>query len=215
MSAHPTKHQMKQKSDLHMVRKLWHFVGICVMAVVYNYVPLRVSWVIILILSGFFIPLDLLRQKHAGLNRFTVRLFRPVMRTHELTSISGMTYLFLGCIFLLFLNAKHVVTLTLLFLAIGDPVASYFGVRFGKDRILGSKTLQGTMAAFAACTAVAALYYFFNNIMIERLLIVVPLSGLIGALAELIPIGKLDDNFSFPVVGASLLWLLFTIYGGF
>jgi dolichol kinase len=116
---------------------------------------------------------------------------------------------------LLALFDRHIVTLTLLFLAFGDPIASFCGIQFGKDKILGNKTLQGTLGSFAACTVIGALYYYFNNLMTERLLIVAPLSGLIGALAELVPIGKLDDNLTFPIIGSALLWVLFLVYGGF
>jgi diacylglycerol kinase (CTP) len=206
---------LKQKSDLHVSRKIWHCFGICIMAVIYNFATIRTSWIIVLSICAILIPIDILRLRRPGLNKAIVRLFSRVMRNNESEAISGMTYLFLGAAFLLIMNQKHVVTLTLLFVAFGDPVASFFGIRFGKDRILGNKTLQGTMAAFVLCTTISALYYYFNNIMTERLLIVAPLSGLIGALAELLPIGKLDDNFSFPVLGSILLYLLFTVYGGF
>jgi len=211
----PTLQRLKQKSDLHLSRKIWHCGGICGMAFAYAFMPNRMAWVTLIGLSAFIIPLDLLRLKHLGLNHTTMRVFGPVMRHHEKGALSGFSYLLIGAMFLLWFNQFHIVILTLLFLAFGDPVASFFGLRFGKDKILGSKTLQGTMAAFVVCTIISAVYYYFNNIMTERLLIVVPLSGLIGAAAELIPIGKIDDNLSFPVLGASLLWLLFTVYGGF
>ncbi len=210
------QHQsLKQRSDIHLSRKLWHCVGICMMAAIYNYFGAKVSWILVLVAAGFFIPLDLLRQKQPALNRLTVRVFGPVMRKHEFHAISGMTYLYLGCIFLLLINSHHIVTLTLLFLAFGDPIASFFGIRYGKDRILGRKTLQGTLAAFAVCTLISAIYYYFNNLMTERLLIVAPISGVIGALAELLPIGRLDDNLTFPIVCAVLLLALFKVYGGF
>jgi dolichol kinase len=211
----PSLQRLKQKSDLHLSRKFWHCVGICGMAAAYALMPNRMAWIALFALSAFIIPLDLLRLKFPRLNRNAMRIFGSVMRRHETDSLSGFSFLLLGAIFLLWLNQFHIVTLTLLFLAFGDPVASFFGLRFGKDKILGSKTLQGTMAAFIICTLISAIYYYFNNIMTERLLIVAPLSGLIGAAAELIPIGKIDDNLSFPVLGASLLWLLFTVYGGF
>ena len=206
---------MKQKSDIHLIRKLWHCIGILIMAAGYNYYGAHVAWILILTASIIFIPLDLLRQKNEALNKVTLKIFGPVMRRHEYNAISGMTSLFLGCIFLLTLGEPKIITLTLLFLAFGDPIASYFGIRYGKDRILGNKTLQGTIAAFVACTIIAGIFYYLNNIMIERLLIVAPLSGLIGALAELIPIGKLDDNLTFPVVSSVLLLALFKVYGGF
>lgn len=206
---------LRQKSDIHLSRKLWHCVGICAMAMVYNQFGSRVSWIALLILAGFFIPLDILRQYQPGLNRATVRLFGRVMRKYEYNAVSGMTYLYFGVMILLLIGNAHIITLTLLFLAFGDPIASFFGIRYGKDRILANKTLQGTMAAFAVCTIISGIYYYFNNLMTERLLIVAPISGLIGALAELLPIGKLDDNFTFPVVCAVLLLALFTVYGGF
>ena len=205
---------LKQKSDLHLSRKLWHCIGITGMAAVYNLFGVKTSWIILLVASALIIPLDILRLKRPGLNRVTLKIFGPLMRRHESGEISGMTYLYLGCMFLLFFKSKHIVTLALLFLAFGDPVASFFGIRYGKDKILGNKTLQGTMAAFGTCTVIAAIYYYFNNLMIERLLIVAPLSGLIGAVAELIPIGKLDDNLTFPVVSSCLLWVLFQVYAG-
>lgn len=207
--------ELKRKSDIHLSRKLWHCIGICLIAGIYNWVGTQLSWVLLLTVSATIVPLDLLRQKRPALNKITMRIFGAVMRRHESHSVSGLTYLFFGCMYLLAFFDRHIVTTTLLFLAFGDPLASFFGLRFGKDKILGNKTLQGTTAAFVTCTLIAGTYYYFNNLMTERLLIVAPLSGLIGALAELIPIGKLDDNFTFPVVGASLLWILFQIYGGF
>ena len=209
------QHQiLKQKSDIHLSRKLWHCVGICLMAAVYNLVPSKMSWTLVIAAVLFFLPLDYLRQKNQALNKFTIKVFGAVMRKHEMHALSGMSYLFVGCLVLLMLKDRHLITLTLLFLAFGDPIASYFGICYGKDKIFANKSLQGTMAAFGACTAISVVYFWFNNLMVERLLIVAPLAGLIGALAELLPIGKLDDNFTFPVVGGALLWLLFKVYGG-
>lgn len=204
---------LKQRSDLHLSRKLWHCAGISAMTAAYNLFGPSASWTALLAVSLFFIPIDFLRLRHPTLNRIALKVFGPLMRSHESVEISGMTYLFVGCMFLLMFKNPHIVTLTLLFLAFGDPIASFFGIRYGKDRILGRKTLQGTMAAFTTCTVLGAIYYYSNNLMLERLLIVAPLSGLIGALSELLPIGKLDDNLTFPIVCSCLLWILFQVYG--
>ncbi|RYZ70100.1 MAG: hypothetical protein EOP05_13800 [Proteobacteria bacterium] len=210
------QHQgLKHRSDIHLTRKLAHCVGICFIAAVFNLAGLKIAWIILICVSLFIIPLDILRQKNEALNKATLRVFGPFMRKHEAHAISGMTYLYLGCMVLLLFNDRHLITLTLLFLAFGDPIASFFGIRYGKDKIIGNKTLQGTMAAFVVCAIVAGVYCYFNNLMTERLLIVAPLSGLIGAVAELAPVGKLDDNFTFPVIAATLLYVLFKVYGGF
>jgi diacylglycerol kinase (CTP) len=207
------QHQgLKQRSDIHLTRKVAHCVGIGFMAVLFNLAGLKVAWVALILVSLVIIPLDLLRQKMPGLNRATLRIFGPFMRDRERNSISGMTSLYLGCAVLLLFRDPHIITLTLLFLAFGDPVASYFGIRFGKDPIIGHKTLQGTMAAFVVCAIIAAIYCYSHNLMTERLFIVAPLFGLVGAVAELAPIGKLDDNFTFPVISALLLSFLFFVF---
>lgn len=206
---------LKHKSDLHLARKLWHACGVCSMVVVYNICGPGWSWFVLGTVGAIMVPLDLMRKSNPTVNRMAVRVFGPVMRRHELDGLSGLTYLLAGALFLLLFFDRHILTTTLLFLAFGDPVASFFGLRFGKDKIVGNKTLQGTVAAFVTCTLIAAAYYYYHNIMTERLLIVAPLSGLIGALAEMIPVGKLDDNFTFPVICSVLLWTLFQLFGGF
>jgi dolichol kinase len=186
------------------------------MAAIYASFGLSVSWICLAAASAIFVPLDLLRPRWPGLNRVTLAIFGPFMRDREATGISGLTFMIGGCCILLFLfgEHRHLVILTLLLLAVGDPVASLFGVLYGRDRIWGQKTLQGTMAAFFACSAVAAVYFFWNNLMFDHLLIVVPITGLIAAASELVPVGKLDDNFTFPIVTSGLLWALMTMYGG-
>lgn len=207
--------KLRSKSDLHLARKIWHFTGIVGMVLLYNYFGTERSWWIILSLAAFFFPLDWLRQTRPKLNQATMKVFGPVMRQHEERAFSGLSYLLLGGIILLAFFERHVIIMSLLFLAIADPLASYVGIRFGRDRILGNKTLQGTLAAFFACSAIAGTYFYLNGIMTERLLIVAPISGVIGAATELIPIGKLDDNLTCPVLSALGLSALFYLYGGF
>ena len=207
--------ELKKKSDLHLSRKLWHACGIGLMVVIYSTAGHRVASLILFAAAAVVIPIDQLRRTKPALNRLAINLLGPVMRNHEMKQLSGMTYLIMGTAYLLLFFGQHLVMLTLLFLAIGDPVASFFGIRYGKDKIIGNKTLQGTMASFVICTVVAALYYYYQNVMTERLLIVAPLSGLIGAAAEVIPVGKLDDNLTFPIICSTLLWGLFHLFGGF
>lgn len=206
---------LKNKSDLHLVRKIWHAAGVTFMALVYQIAGHEKSWLILGISAALIIPFDALRRNNEKLNEIFIRIFGPVMRKHEATNLSGMSYLIMGGIVLMLFNDKHIVTLTLLFLAFGDPTASFCGIRYGKDKIIGNKSLQGTMGAFAVCTLTAAVYYYNQNLMTERLLIVAPLSGAAGAIAELFPVGKLDDNLTFPVISGVLLWGLFHLFGGF
>ena len=205
---------LKGREDQHLGRKIWHIAGVSLMALIYTFFGKQTSLNILIPLISIVLPLDFLRQKSPRLNTFVLKSLGWVMRKHEFKALTGTSYLFAGGLVLLFFP-PHIVILTLLFLAFADPLASYFGIRFGKDRIVGNKTLQGSAAAFVVCCIISAIYYYQNNIMIERLFIVSPLSGVIGALSELVPIGKLDDNFTFPVLCALFLSILFYLFGGF
>lgn len=205
---------LKQRNELHLARKIWHMGMVSLMWVIYLAAGPKLSFYILLGAALILLPIDLIRPKFPELNRLVIRMMGPVMRQSESNAASGVTYLIIGtCVLLLF--PPSIVKLVLLFLAFGDPIASFFGVKFGKDKILGNKTLQGTMAAFVTCTVISGIYYYAQNIMTERLFIVAPLSGVIGAFAELVPVAKLDDNFTIPVMSAVLLWGLFHLFGGF
>lgn len=105
-------------------------------------------------------------------------------------------------------------SLTLILLATADPLASYFGLRYGKDQLFGKKTLQGSLAAFFSSVIISAIFYFSRGLMVDRLLIVSLLSGLIAAVSELLPIGRLDDNLTFPILSSTCLLGVFYIFGG-
>lgn len=206
---------LKRRSDIHWARKIWHMGGVSIIAALYAYLPESTSLISLSIAWLLFVPADLLRFKYPPLNDFLVHMFRPIMRQHEVNRIAGTSYLLTGVTLVAFLFPREIVLLTMLFLAFADPIASYFGIRFGKDKIFGEKSLQGTLAAFFVC-AILTFYFLSSNwLLMDRLVVVSLLGGLIGALAELIPIWDLDDNFTLPMLSSTALWMLFSVFGAF
>lgn len=207
--------KLKHRSDIHFARKLWHFSGVMFIVVVYSQVSRSMALQLMTTFAFLAVLIDLVRHQWPGANRLVLSVFHPIMREHERHGLAGTSYLMLGVFLIMLLFPKSVVILALIFLGVADPLASYVGIRYGQDKIVGHKSLQGSMAAFIACTVLSGVYFYTQNLMLERLLIVSILAGLIGALAELLPVGKLDDNFTFPLVASSLLWVLFFVFGGF
>jgi diacylglycerol kinase (CTP) len=206
---------LKLRSDLHIARRLWHFFGVLLIVIIFNYIsrPLALSCLVATI--ALVVPVDLLRMKIPWLNRMALNLFDAVIRNSEVHQLSGLTYLLFGTFIIVALFPAKIVTLSLLMLAVGDPTSSVVGILYGRDKIIGNKSLQGAFGGFAACCFVALLYYLATGLMVERILLITVFSGLIGMLSEVIPIGRLDDNLTFPVLSSSLLWVLFYLFGGF
>lgn len=185
------------------------------MFLAYVYLPSAVSMSILVVAWSLFVPFDFLRHRNPALNDWAIHAFKPIMRQSEVRKLAGTTYLLSGVLIVDILFPQPVVALTLLFLAFADPIASYFGILYGKDKIFGHKSIQGFMAAFFVCAFLTFAFLAYHSYLRERLIVVSLLAGLVGAFAELIPIGKLDDNLTLPVISAVGLSLLFYFFGFF
>jgi diacylglycerol kinase (CTP) len=203
----------KKRSDLHLARKAWHVITVFLMFLTYRYTPEIVSKSILVIASCLFVPVDIFRHRFTALNDFLIHFFRPVLRVNEVNRLAGTTYLLIGVMLVTFLLPRPIVSLTLLFLAFADPFASFIGIRYGKDKIFGQKTIQGFVAAYLACFFCCLVFLYSTNIPQDRLIVFSLIAGLVGALAELVPVGNLDDNLTMPVLSGAGLYLLFLLFG--
>ncbi|MBX2988508.1 MAG: hypothetical protein KF802_11490 [Bdellovibrionaceae bacterium] len=206
---------LKRRTDLHLARKIWHMGAVSLMFLCWVFAPEKTSLIILTVAWFLFVPLDFLRQTWPALNDWLVHAFKPIMRQTEVDRLAGTTYLITGVMVVAFLFPRPVVSLTLLFLAFADPLASYVGIRYGRDKIFGHKSLQGFIAAYCVCAGLSFAYLLSMNFEVSRSLIFSLLAGAVGALAELIPLGKVDDNFSLPVFSAMGLYGLLYFFGFF
>lgn len=205
---------LKNRNQIHLARRVWHFLGVLMIFTLYLFVPPSQAPLVAIPIAAVMIGFDWLRLRRPALNRFFQWAVRPFLREDERHKLAASSAMMAGVTLIICLFPRNVVLLTLLFLALGDPAASYFGIRYGKDKLIGNKTLQGTLGAFGVCFILSLLFFTQWDLMTDRLFIACLLAGLIGAVAELVPIWKLDDNFVFPVVSATLLTGMFYVFGG-
>lgn len=203
----------KKRSDIHWARKIWHISGVFLIFLLFQVLPTNFSKFLVVLGAILFVSMDILRKNNRNVNTFFIHYFKPIMRQHEINHLAGTTYLFLGVMILVLFFNPIVVSLSLLFLAFADPFASYFGIRFGRDKIYGDKTIQGFLAAFLICAGLTIVYLIYHDLLFGRVILVAILAGIIGALAELVPIAKLDDNLTIPIVSGLGLSGLFYLFG--
>lgn len=206
---------IKMRTELHLSRKIFHILGIGIVLFLFLNLSRKQSLTALGITTLLFIPIDFLRMRSRRLGKAFISAAKPLIRTNELEGLTASSHLLLGMLIVIAIFPENIAVLSLLLLAFGDPVSSIVGVKFGKDKIIGNKSLQGTFAGFVVCSIVAYLFYYYYNIMTERIVLVSILTGVIGAVSEIVPIGKMDDNFSFPIIAALLTYGLFNLFGGF
>lgn len=197
------------RSDLHIVRKLWHMLTGLIGLVIYHrtHMPVEKMATILLVLALCSFAIEFLRLRDERLNQILMIIMRPVMRESEKNSISGMPFYALGVSLSLFFYPEQIAILSVLFLMFADPIASLAGVLYGKDKILPNKSLQGTMAAFAVCYLTTLIYGAIHTGSSMNLLIFAIVAGVIGALSELCS-QFVDDNLCIPVLSGLGLFVL-------
>lgn len=204
------------RNDLHVIRKLWHiFAGVFGMTL---YIHLDLPSIVVAhVLMGVGLTaftLDFLRLKIPAFNILVLKVMGAFMRESEKDSLSGLPFYALGVSISLYLFPERLAVLAILFLIFADPISSYFGVMFGKDKITSNKSLQGSCAGFITCYFLSLCYgILYAQPGIELFLFSV-FAGLIGSASELLS-EFVDDNLSIPVAsgfGLTFLNLFIPLY---
>lgn len=207
--------RLRLRNDLHLARKTWHCGMGVFMAAFYGIgFPKIVCAIILIFALAFFLTAEYARLRFPKINAFAIKAMGPVMRTHEVDKMSGTPFYIGSVLLAIVIFPKPIAILSILFLAIGDPISSIFGITWGHKsiRFSNGKTLVGTAAGMGVCSLIAFLYLMLSGVMVIPSLCIALAGGMAGGGAEMIPL-EIDDNFSIPLVSGLALWLAFVIFG--
>lgn len=208
--------ELRQRNDLHVIRKLWHiFAGLTGLSI-YFFSGLSIEFITytLLTIGGLSFILELLRLRFAQMNEFVIKVMGPFMRESERSSFSGLPFYALGVGLSLLFFSERIAILAIFFLVFADPISSYFGVMFGEDKITPNKSLQGSVAGFVTCFLISLFYGLYYAGPNFSLLAFSCFAGLIGTASELLS-ELVDDNLSIPVasgVGLTFLNLFIPLF---
>lgn len=207
------------RSDLHVLRKLWHVLMGSMIAFLYlGGIGRWVGVAILLAILGMVLSLETLRFRYPVLNERICRAWGPLMRECETRQMSGVPPYLFSCILVIAALPKTIAVLSILFLACGDPIASFFGVSFGRfsHRFKNGKSVIGTLAGVLTCMFLSALFLATQTNVSEigwaGTTAFVTWGGLVGGTVELLPL-EVDDNFTIPVISGFLVWAAALVLG--
>ncbi len=207
---------LRLRNDVHVLRKLWHIgTGLAAFSIYFGLnIGQRAMAEGLLFFSLAFFAMETVRLRNEQVNRLALAVLGPFMRNTEKNSYSGLPFYALGASLALFLFEERIAVLGISFLVFGDPLSSYFGIKYGKDKILGNKSLQGALAGFVTCYFLTLIYGLYYSSGGFNLLAFSLLAGMVGSAAELLSI-NVDDNLTIPVIsglGLTFLNLFFHIF---
>jgi dolichol kinase len=179
-------------------RKLFHLSGSGIALLYFFYIDKKETALLCLMpLLLFFVAMDLLRLAKPRINDLILKYFHILILEREQKNLFGSTYYMIGSFLSVLLFDKQIAVVSILFLSLGDPLASLVGSGWGRLKVWG-KTLEGSLAFFIA-SLVVGLFFFALPIA---------LSGALAAtMAELLPL-KLNDNLYIPLVSGVILSFL-------
>lgn len=193
---------LAKRSDLHLLRKLWHMgVGSLCLFVYYQTGEDQHfwAWSILGVAAAGFV-FDFARHRSTAMNDVVLRIMGPFMRSSEKNGMSGFPFYALGVGLALLLFKKEIALLATFFLVFSDPISSFFGIIYGKDKIMPNKSLQGAIAGFFTCYLITLFYGLYYGADGNPLLWFSISAGLVGAISEMLSAFNVDDNLTIPVV---------------
>ncbi|MCX7910345.1 MAG: SEC59/DGK1/VTE5 family protein [Endomicrobia bacterium] len=194
------KQILKPNGVQEIKRKSLHFLTIFY-PIGYNLVSYNTA----VIVSASLVIIDLIfetiRLLYPSVNKILLKIFEGTYREKEKENVSTLIWTLSGAFLTIFLFSenKNIVTLSLLYLALGDSVAAIVGVVLGRVK-LGSrgKSLEGSLAFFLVAF-ICGLFF----VRIEHAFI----ASLLAAAIEFLPL-PIDDNFVLPIFTAGFLTIL-------
>lgn len=193
-------------------RNLFHVANGVVGVVVYELLLPKGG--VLALASGilaFFIGLDLVRRIRPEWNYAVVNtVFGKIARPGELHRIPSATWYLLGLLAGVILFPQHAVELGVLVLAFGDPAASLGGKRWGRVKLIGEKSLAGSLSfvAVAATVGFVFLAWVAPELGFWTRLFAVLGASAAGALAELFSGKYVDDNLTTPLAAGLVAALI-------
>jgi phytol kinase len=194
------------------------FIHIMVGNIVFIWWVFDSSYVMAFLAAAPFIPLLILASPHSSVKKLKQSFIGTATgEGHDY----GLVYYAISWTFLAFFLFDHrmIASIAIVSMAYGDGMGGLIGKRFGKHRILGMKTLEGTVAVFLA-TAISSLtvilFYqylsssgllFTSSIVLTAALVMSLVLGGIVAIVELITPGAID-NLVIPMGVAGILLLV-------
>ncbi len=184
-----------------LLRKTTHLAGFFLPLL---YIVLEKSTMLLIVgcLAGIAVIVEFLKWVSERFRDLFFCVFKSILRTHEQKgAITGATYYIVSILLCIFFFEKSIAIVCIFFIILGDTAAALVGRRWGRTRLIGNKSLEGSAACFIVCTAITLLW-------LKQLNPVVGITGaFVATLVELLPF-RIDDNLTVPLISGAVMQLM-------
>lgn len=207
---------IKEKKDMHLLRKLFHMIpGLSLVYVIQSKLyPIYLLTVFLGLCFIISVLVEAIRIKYKSVNDLTIGLSKYIIRKEELKEFSGVPFYIGGCFIVLLAFNRDIASLSILYLALGDPFSSIMGIGWGQDsfKFKNGKSIVGMIGGITICMIITMIYGTFKGWDINSLYAISLFGGLAGGLSETFALDEINDNIFIPLVSALILSIVFSNY---
>lgn len=193
----------------HIGRKLYHLIGGLGLLSLYFLVGRARVFLIYAVLIAAILAIDIARVKAPAFNRFVYRRFGSFIRKNEENKLTGTAPYVLGVALSLLFYRTDIAAAAVCFLAFGDVAATTVGERYGRTKISGDKSLEGSLAFVAAAVLGGFSLSLFGISPMHGLVLA---GALTAAAVELLPL-PINDNAVIPLASGGVMELISRLTG--
>ncbi len=196
-----------KRTDLQWPRRLFHML--CGIAVAFMYQVLFTHSQAVYLLGFIACIVYIFEQVRVNYPELANTFWLPsryLLRAEEQLKESAQVPYMMGLLLTLLSFPKTIAIASILTLAIADPLSAIIGIRYGKNRIVKHKSLEGSAAFFLGCLGSLLISFSLNTELTLPFIILSIFIAFIVSIFEMIPI-KIDDNLTIPLFTAAITWI--------
>ncbi|RMD47410.1 MAG: hypothetical protein D6834_00910 [Aquificota bacterium] len=193
-----------------ILRKIFHIFSILFLLIPLHFFGKYFITTLMIFMLIIFYPISKYKVK----NRFTFLFWKLLNyiereKNMEILPARQAFSLAISLIFVSIFFDEKILSISIISIAVFDGIATITGKYFGKVKLFGKKTLEGTLGGFIANSF--ALYIFLSDFWVSVLI------SIFVATVEIYSSDDdifTDDNFTIPIATAFFSWFLFLYLKG-
>lgn len=134
-------------------------------------------------------------------------------RSHVKRPFIGAFWFFLACGLTFLIFPLNIASAAVTILAVGDSLSTLIGVKFGKHRIIGKKTIEGSIACFIGSMTSMIFIPFISAFFASILATILELVPDMKIMKKLKEKEVLDDNLLIPLISGLLIYVMIVVLG--
>ena len=206
-----------------LLRKSTHLSGL-ILPILYFFFDKSFMLVVVGSITFIAYCVEFGKRYFPKFSKYFFQYLKPLLRSHEMDgAITGATYYITGVLLCIIIFDKSIAIVCIFFIILGDTAAALVGKRWGRTKLIGNKSLEGSSACFVVCIVIP--FFLINPIFgilvgtiekgtyiqIPAFHPINPIVGITGAfiatLTELLPL-RIDDNLTVPLISGTVMQLM-------